>query len=387
MAFFMNINCKEIGRMLRICKVCGEEKELQLFRKNGNWYRHICKTCSNKERRIDNLNKSNEEKKSEHNRVKNRKQKPRDCNIKVLHFDFECLEDVGMLCKCCDRYYPIHCFKKDIRFKTGYSKKCLTCMGDITTNITKTCCMCGKEKYLHQYGKDLTCNDGRRYKCSECESETARNISSCPEIKERNRKKCRRYRETHREYDIQRCNAYKKENIDIITEYAERTKEEKNQKGKIYYSNPENKKKRYSYKTNRMETDEQFRITETLRSRLRSAFDDQGLKKTKRSCEYGLDWKSLSEYLELLKPKDIDIKLSIDHIIPCSLFDMTNEEHIRLCYLKENLRWCSFSENSTKNNYIIPNLIRKYNLVWLTDYLGINLELHEKENKRIAKYY
>jgi hypothetical protein len=373
--------------MLRICKTCGQEKHLSEFSKTGIWYRNKCKDCYRIQKRILYKNKTLEDRKTNYtNKVEKVKILIQETNQSSA-YNFESFNTCDVLCNCCGKYYPLHCFKKDTRFKSGYSKKCVTCMGDVTTNITKICSMCGKEKYLHQYGKDLTCNDGRRYGCSECEAEKARIISLSPEIKDRNRKKCRKYRENHLDYDIQRCKTYKKENLDVITEYAERTREDKKIKSKKYYKNPENKKKRYAYKENRMENDEQFRITETLRSRLRSAFNDQGLKKNKRSCEYGIDWKMLSEYLEPLKPNNVDIKLSIDHIIPCSVFDMTNNEHVRLCYLKENLRWCSFSENSTKNNYIIPDLIRKHNLVWLTDYLGINLELHEKENKRIAKYY
>ena len=36
--------------MLRVCRFCGQEKELNAFPKNGKYFRYDCLTCANKRR-------------------------------------------------------------------------------------------------------------------------------------------------------------------------------------------------------------------------------------------------------------------------------------------------------------------------------------------------
>jgi hypothetical protein len=47
----------------------------------------------------------------------------------------------------------------------------------------------------------------------------------------------------------------------------------------------------------------------------------------------------------------------IDHIIPISVFDCDNVEHIKLAHSPENLRWLIGKENLEKSDKIIWELI------------------------------
>jgi hypothetical protein len=50
----------------------------------------------------------------------------------------------------------------------------------------------------------------------------------------------------------------------------------------------------------------------------------------------------------------------IDHIKPCSFFDLENQESIHKCYNWTNLRPCEAKENLLKGNKIDKKLIEKY---------------------------
>jgi 5-methylcytosine-specific restriction endonuclease McrA len=60
--------------------------------------------------------------------------------------------------------------------------------------------------------------------------------------------------------------------------------------------------------------------------------------------------------------------LTLDHILPLNFFDPTNDLEMRLCWHRNNLRWLTRVENSSKNNKIIFDLFDDwhylvYNLV------------------------
>lgn len=49
----------------------------------------------------------------------------------------------------------------------------------------------------------------------------------------------------------------------------------------------------------------------------------------------------------------------IDHVMPCSNYDLTNEEQQKICFNWQNLRPCSKAENMAKSDKIIPELIEQ----------------------------
>jgi hypothetical protein len=53
----------------------------------------------------------------------------------------------------------------------------------------------------------------------------------------------------------------------------------------------------------------------------------------------------------------------IDHVTPCSNFNLNNEEEIKKCYSWTNLRPCEKKENNCKNNKIINTLIENHKIL------------------------
>lgn len=352
--------------MEKKCNKCEQIKDINQFRKSGSRYRNACKDCT----KLQDIER-------------NKKKKQRTANLIVVPFDFECSEQEGLDCKCCGKFYPLHCFKKDTRFKRGYSKKCITCLGDVTQDIQKICLKCGEEKYLHQFRKDNIAIDGRQSTCCECDAEKERELHKIPEVREKNKNKCLTYRQHHLDYDIRRCQDYKDEHEEELKEYARKYLEENKDIIKERNQRPEAIKRRRNNKKRRLKEDPQYYLREKISTNVRTNLKVHSVTGKAQSCEkYGIDIKAIFDFIG---PKPYD-NYTLDHIVPCKAFDLNIPEHIKLCYSKENLRWCLDVENYSKNDFIIPDLIRKHNLIWLPDFLGINLEQHEKHNRRLDKY-
>ena len=64
----------------------------------------------------------------------------------------------------------------------------------------------------------------------------------------------------------------------------------------------------------------------------------------------------------------------IDHIIPQSMFDPLNEDHMRFCWDRRNLRPCWAFENHSKNDKIIPELFNEWHYE-VCDKCGIDYSL------------
>lgn len=117
------------------------------------------------------------------------------------------------------------------------------------------------------------------------------------------------------------------------------------------------------------ENNEVFRIGKLLRGRFYSALKSYTLSgKTKKSDEYGIDYKEIIIYLGLCPGSREDYH--IDHIFPLSAFDLNDVIQIRIAFSPENHQWLKAEENFSKSNkYNIDEfnifcnfIINKYNL-------------------------
>jgi hypothetical protein len=50
----------------------------------------------------------------------------------------------------------------------------------------------------------------------------------------------------------------------------------------------------------------------------------------------------------------------IDHVTPCSSFDMTDEEQQKICFCWKNMQPLTGPDNLSKNGKVIPELIEKH---------------------------
>jgi len=95
----------------------------------------------------------------------------------------------------------------------------------------------------------------------------------------------------------------------------------------------------------------------------------------------GCNYKQLANHLgEKSNPTD-----NIDHIIPCSYFNLNNIEEFKISFHFTNLRWLSDSENKKRKDNLIEedkilyfNNLERYNCNW-TEYISKII------NKRVIK--
>lgn len=107
-------------------------------------------------------------------------------------------------------------------------------------------------------------------------------------------------------------------------------------------------------------------IRERLNKRISGALKSvNNLKSNNTSYYVGCDLKYLKKWFEYQFTDNLGWhnkkEWHIDHVIPCSKFDLTNEEEQLKCFNWSNLRPCFSLENLEKGDKIIPELIEKHN--------------------------
>lgn len=175
--------------------------------------------------------------------------------------------------------------------------------------------------------------------------------------KESARKKLRRVVDREHQLAIEKIS--RKRNRDKINEY---------------HKNPENKLKRNERTRKRRKTDIDFKIRGILSGRLKMAI--KGELKYDRSLKLlGCSVEDLKKHLKdkftegMSWEKLLDNKIHIDHIVPCSAFDLSLEEAQRFCFNYSNLQPLWGKENIEKNgkvdyDYLIevdinPNILKE----------------------------
>ena len=113
----------------------------------------------------------------------------------------------------------------------------------------------------------------------------------------------------------------------------------------------------------RRKNDDQFRIRKRLSGHLWVAL--KGIGKTKKASilsYIGCTIEFMKEHLNSTKEPDWGDGLHIDHIIPKSLFDHTNDEEIKKCWNWRNLRYLPAEENMSKHNTLDMDLVKSYGI-------------------------
>jgi len=270
-----------------------------------------------------------------------------------------------------------------------------------TKKVTsKICSKCGIEKVFSEFNKHSGCKFGVRSNCRMCENAQHKKYlaDNNKEINERrakyrdeNREKIRKQDRDFHERHRTRRNEEKKVQSKIYREkyperreesqrkYVENNPEKVKESGlKYYYGNRESISNKIADRT---ESDPVYKIKKILRA----AF---GIT-TKRDRDgepiggFNSMFDNMDDYIEHFRKSFLwpdycrGVKLSIDHIIPVSIYDFNNIEHIKKCWHYRNLRLLSQSENSKKHNKIDMDLIKFYGIEDLMPD-GMN----EKENEK-----
>jgi hypothetical protein len=149
----------------------------------------------------------------------------------------------------------------------------------------------------------------------------------------------------------------KKEEVRLrIHEEKLKLKEERLKLKELKRKNSTSKEYRRTYQQKRIDTDPQFKIKQTLRSRVYSAIIQQGGDKAFKTMELlGCSIEHLIKHLE----SQFDERMNwdnhglkgwhIDHIIPCRDFDLTNPEEQKKCFHYTNQQPLWWWDNLAKN--------------------------------------
>lgn len=127
---------------------------------------------------------------------------------------------------------------------------------------------------------------------------------------------------------------------------------------KKYREKPEKKKKRAKYLKDKYTDDMNFRLDRLYRTRVRT-FIKGGIKKgnAKYTAMLGCSWDTLRAWLESnfadgMTWDNYGTYWHVDHAMPCSVFDFTVEENVKVCFNWSNLSPLIGSENISKSNKV-----------------------------------
>jgi len=120
-----------------------------------------------------------------------------------------------------------------------------------------------------------------------------------------------------------------------------------------------------NWEKNKLKTDTDFKLAKLLRRRLREAVK-KNIKKTSALTLLGGSIEEAKRYLQQTAINngyvDFDINnysgedYHIDHIIPCSAFNLSCSYHQKLCFHYSNLQILRAKENLLKSDKIIGEL-------------------------------
>jgi hypothetical protein len=157
----------------------------------------------------------------------------------------------------------------------------------------------------------------------------------------------------------------KKERVQLSRNWANKNRPRIRELDRKYWHEGTKKQKRYEYIKNRKENDLEFHIKENARSRahglLKNALTDKIIKHCTTVDFFGCTPKFLTEHLRSqYKPgmtdKNYGKEWHLDHIKPCSLFDLTDKKQFLQCWHYTNLQPLWAAENLAKSNkYEEPN--------------------------------
>lgn len=202
--------------------------------------------------------------------------------------------------------------------------------------------LANKEK-LRQQKQEYRKNNKKELQQKQKEKYIKNKDQICKKIKEyreNNKEEINRKRRIDRENNKEEINRKQREKSKINYEEKKKKRREKYIKNKHKIS--ETRKKRHA---ERIKTDVNYKLSRLLRSRLVAVIKEgKGFKIGLSQELLGCDWQTVKEWLESQFVDGMSWDnhgvdgWHIDHKIPCSFFDMTNEYEQKQCFHYTNLQ-------------------------------------------------
>ena len=203
--------------------------------------------------------------------------------------------------------------------------------------MMKKCSTCKTEKPLSDFSKNKRAKDGLQYYCRDCHTIYVR-----------------QYQRDNKEHVLNRIKKWVKNNPE---------KRKKNVKN-YYEKNKEQIKERHViYQNKRYKTDVGFKIRLNLANRINDVLKRKNVKKNCGTLIYlGITMEEFKKYLEKqfypnsktgeMMTWENRNKWHLDHIIPCSSYDLKKIEAQKKCFHYTNLRPLWAEDNLKKGNKI-----------------------------------
>lgn len=234
---------------------------------------------------------------------------------------------------------------------------------------TYVCRYCGTNKSLStdnfkpefrtKHGWDTVCRECRRAERNKRRAEN-REIVLLKEAAYRRTPSYQKYHQKYWEHNRERLNdAGKRRYMEDPTPYLQRSKEQKVRDPEGYKKYQKewrktNRERINKYIVNRLHTNINFKLRHTLRCKLRKILN--GLNKTNSALVYlGCSIDFFRGYLEgkftpAMTWDNYGVIWHIDHILPCSSFDMTKESDREKCFHYTNLQPLLAIDNLVKGD-------------------------------------
>lgn len=349
----------------RICTYCNKEKDLAEFglKKNGFYGRNSnCKNCVKKKTE---LRKLRTKKLRENNELPKTKICTK-CNLEKTRSEFA--QDINKLdglyssCNTCNEKYVENYRKSNPKKVAESKKKAVAKKADYYANYKNNWYSENKEeiserrKEYYVQNHEIIRQQGREYRLKKRKQQ----LEEYAKIQAKICEKCNqsKTRENFKKSKVGKFGL--SDQCKSCRNQALIAKQEKSKiRSKKYYE--ENKEvllaKGYIAKVKKLKTDPEFKLKELLSHRIRRAIYDQRGSKSAKTLELlGCSIKEARTHIEKQFRKGMTWEnhgingWHIDHIQPCSSFDLNKNEEQKKCFHYTNLQPLWAEENLSKGN-------------------------------------
>lgn len=227
--------------------------------------------------------------------------------------------------------------------------------------MEKVCKKCNITKSLVEFGINNSKKDGYNIYCKSCILDKVKSYQNTNIDKLKDQRKLK-YNKNNLKIKIQR-KIYRKQHPEKVKaskqRYYQNHKTDIQKHNKDYYKHNTDKiiELQYKYKKNRLKTDPTFKILENYRTRLNAAYKVKNIKKLHKSIDLlGCSPLQLQQHLEKqfragMNHSNYGFKgWHMDHITPCSSFDLNNIEDSKKCFHYTNIQPLWWYENLEKSD-------------------------------------